>query len=189
MTRVLLVFLLLTGVSNANPSLPLSLPWDTDISSEYTKHPGYRHMMGSRSSGESVFTGFFLGAESELQVTFHGKRISSAILILGPDGIDSTNCIKFFRKVNSILTHKYGKPKYTKVLENDLMHDLIYSDHCSPIRADLYSKTVLRETHRFLISASLFGDGEDIYVEIVYIDKKKEKEKKKSDRSRLRQML
>jgi len=81
-------------------STPLGLSWQSK-QPDIPRIEGYQYYYGDRNWGTIVYLSKqdIIGLESELQLIFLGKKISSAILILGPAGLNDYNCIRKYKKI------------------------------------------------------------------------------------------
>ena len=149
-------------------SMPLSLPWDKKLPETFREIPGFKYWYGDMEWGMMIFTGEFQRLEAEVHLSFARNRIVNASLILGPSGINVLGCRKTFHNIVKLLNTKYGEWKKSKSIESELKEDLFYTSFCTPVRAGLHVEEIRWKTDLFFIVASLFGDGEDIFIEIDY---------------------
>ena len=150
---------------------PLSLDWEKNH--RLIEPPqGFRYYMGTIEYGMVVHMGTedLLGAETELQLSYtRTGRISKAVLILGPLGIDEQNCIKKYKKAVKWLNKKYGHFKYKKIEKDPVMDELLYVADCYPVSIGLYKVDSVWFFQGFTITASLLGEDAEFFVEIEYI--------------------
>lgn len=167
--NILLISLLF--VSGNSYGSPLNLNWkkkhiQTPLLNEYS------HSEGSPDKGLVVYFGgkSILNMEAELQAFFFNKRLSRALLILGPTGIDSFNCRQQYAKIISLLNEKYGHYKFKKVTKDSIANDLLFASYCSLIKQDLLRSKVYWRFNNFKIISELVGDEEGFYIEVEYVD-------------------
>ena len=149
-------------------STPLSLPWGKKLNNNFREIPGFKYWYGDLKWGSMIFLGDFLDLEAEVQLTFAARQISEATLILGPRGLNDYGCRKVFKNVVQLITQKYGKSIYRKVIESEMKEELVYSGICRPIRVGLYEEEIHWTFGDFHIAAMLFGDELEIFIEISY---------------------
>ena len=131
---------------------------------------GYRYWYGDIGYGSIIYLGTedLAGFETELHLHFNNKLITTALLILGPAGLDNSNCILEYKKVVSILNSKYGHFKYQKTEKDPLMDDLIAMSACTPIQIGLYSIVTSWHLKNQKIEVVLTGDEDGFGIEIEY---------------------
>ena len=95
--------------------------------------------------------------------------LSKAIIILGPAGIDSHDCLRRYKEALGLLNKKYGHFVYQKTIKDPLVDDLVSFSVCTPVKIGLYTVETYWKTKGFRIIATLLGDDEGIYIEIEYI--------------------
>jgi len=161
---------------------PLGLNWDQSYN-EPAKIENYRYLYGDVDYGISVYSsveGSFLLAESEIQIYYFAKKISKALLILGPAGINDDNCLSKHGKVIGLLNKKYGHYKFTEVRKDPLADDLFYATKCKPVQLGLYEVKTTWISKDFKIVVDFFGDDDGYFIEIEYTNVAKENSRKKS---------
>lgn len=173
----------------SRPLFPLNLPWSQTVPNTFREIPAWNYYYGDSAYGLMVFYGKAFDMESELQIRFAEKKISSATLILGPSGLSDYGCMTSYKEVIRLLTVKYGKSSQTKIIESEIKEDLIYSTICSPIRSSLFIHETVWNLKDFFIVAAIFGDDVDIFIEIEYIYKPLKGKKKKIDEAKLLKLL
>ena len=79
---------------------PVGINWDK-VYKYYPNISGYSYYLGDIEWGTVIYISNedILGLESELQVYFNNKKVSKAILILGPEGLNDYNCVKKYKQV------------------------------------------------------------------------------------------
>jgi len=169
--RAMFLILFMFCVSFATAT-PLNLKWDKEY--EVLEVPkGYKYYMGSLSWGQWVFVGTkdIAGMQPELQVNFARKRIATALLILGPEGIDEHNCVIKYKQVVRMLNKKYGLFVYKEIEKDPVIDELIYAAACYPVKLGLYSVRNVWRNKLFIINSRLIGDDEGFYIEILYTNR------------------
>ena len=174
---VLLFFPVALSYSNPKP-VEIDLKQDFTIPPEIKK---FRYWYGDIDYGIMIYLGTedVSGFETELHLSFSNRSLSSILLILGPAGVDSFNCIKKYKKVVSLLNKKYGNFTFKSETKDPLIEDLISETVCDPVRLALYSVKTFWSVQETRIISSLIGDQEGFYIEIEYIYSDKSKQKPK----------
>ena len=152
-------------------SSPLSLNWEKQYSNQNLPIiEGYKYYLGDIHRGEVVYFGNkdLLGVETEVQIRFKGSKILSALLILGPAGLDDYNCLKKYKEVSSILTRKYGKKHILLDTRDPIIEDLIAVSQCKPVYLGIRTIKTIWKTKEYIIEAKLIGDIDGYYIEIQY---------------------
>lgn len=161
---------------------PLGLSWQ-EQHNEPPKIENYRYLYGDVDYGLSVYTSkedsVFL-IESEIQVYYFAKRISKALLILGPAGIDDDNCLEKHNNIVGLLNKKYGHYKHREVQKDPIARDLFYTSVCKPVQLGLYEIKTVWKLDDYRIVVDFFGAEDGYFIEIEYTNLKKEKDRKKS---------
>jgi hypothetical protein len=103
--------------------------------------------------------------------------LTSALLILGPAGLNSFNCIKKYNNVTKLLNSKYGNYTAIKIEKDSMLEDLIPDAICDPVRLGLYSLKTYWKTKKATIISSLVGDEDGFYIEIEYLFDKHQNQK------------
>ena len=164
-----IVIMFVVSTALAKPSIPLGLDWSKKHS-DYPTIKNYKYYYGDVPWGLVIYLGLqdIIGLETEMQLSFANRKISRAVLILGPAGLNDENCVAKYKKVVTLYNTKYGHYRYQKVLKDPLLDDLLYLSACYPMRKELYSIDTYWHNKRFKIKASVFGDQDGLYIEIVY---------------------
>jgi hypothetical protein len=148
---------------------PLGLSWNKkhgdDIEIE-----GYNYYFGSVTWGLIVYIGKedIIGAETELQVEYSSKKMATALLILGPAGLNVHNCIAKYKKMVSLLNGKYGKYRFRHEVKDPLANDLITVSACDAIGAGLREVRTFWHTPTHMIEATVIGDEGEYFIEVSY---------------------
>ena len=131
---------------------------------------GFRYWFGDINYGHIFYLGDsdVSGFETELHLRFANKKIISHLLILGPAGLNSQNCIRRYKGVIGKLNNKYGNYTFQKVTKDPIIDDLITSEPCDPVRIGGYSVKTYWKLKNFTIVCELIGDAEGFYIEIEY---------------------
>ncbi len=165
MLKYLLAIILTSVIS------PMGLEWDKDYKNgDIPEIKGYQYYYGDVGWGQIVFIGKedIIGLETEIQLDFLKNKISSAVLILGPAGLNDYNCIRKYKKMVQLLNRKYGNYRVINEVKDPMIDDLIASTVCYPIRVGMQEIKTLWRTKKYAIEALLFGDEDGYYIEIVY---------------------
>ena len=122
-------------------SSTIAAPFDIDTNTSYDIPPTinkFFYWFGDVSYGAVFYTGTedISGFETELHLNFHNKKISSALLILGPAGLDGDNCLKQYKGVIAMLNEKYGHYRYVKDIKDPIIDDLVPFNVCDSFRLD-----------------------------------------------------
>jgi len=178
MKKFLITFLSLLIATSA-----FSYPLDLNVNSKHNLPPeieDFRYWYGDVNYGFIVYLGNkdIAGFETEFHIHFSGKKITKSVLILGPAGLDSYNCIRKYKKVVKVLNKKYGHYSYQREIKDPLVDDLISTAICAPIRLELHSVYTYWKSKNLEIIATLLGDDSGFYIEIEYVVDKKLKPSK-----------
>ena len=119
------------------------------------------------------------GFETELHLSFRQKKITAALLILGPSGLADFDCIKKYNNVTKLLNDNHGHYAAIKIEKDTLLDDLIPNAVCDPVRLGLYLLKTYWKTKKMTIISSLIGDEEGFYIEIEYLFNKRQNQKLK----------
>ena len=165
-----LSFLALTILATCSS---VATPLDLDISKKYNTVPevdGFKYWYGSPEWGKIIYIGSkdIAGFETELHLDFKNKQISSALLILGPAGLDDENCIKEYKRIAKLINKKYGHYLFQKTKKDPLADDLISASPCHPIQAGLYNIITIWKTAKSKIISTLVGEDNEFFIEIEY---------------------
>ena len=163
---------------------PLNLPWGKKDDSRIGRLeiPHYKYVYGSPGWGSVYYTGSedISGMSNELILYYAHRKLSSILLILGPAGVNEDNCIRKYQQILSLLNKKYGHFKYQTRTTDPLKADLLFTRKCYAIRAGLEVFETKWILSNFRVSSFLFGDEEDLFIEIEYVFLSLENEEKKS---------
>ena len=154
----------------------LAIPFGLDKQKKYPRSEipqveGFKYYFGDVEYGKIVYLGTkdLSGYETELQVVFgETDKVQSALLVLGPTGIDESNCIVKYKEVVSQLSAKYGSYTYLKEVKDPIIKDLI-GPPCAPVRVGIHEVDTMWKLEDMIISAKLVGDDFGFYIEIEYI--------------------
>ena len=162
--KILLTILLL--------SPPLSLSWNKGYKS-VPKIEGYRYHSGTKENNPIVYIGKskLINLESEIQIFFARNKITKAILILGPQGLNQDNCTSKFRQYVELMKDKYGPPTAKINQTSILKNEIISSSKCHLFQAGLEKRQIIWEKQKFKIKVILTGDQDGIYIETFYFKK------------------
>ena len=165
----LLVVTILFFLCPAATAAPLEL----DLNKNYNSLPkiqNYKYWFGDISWGTVVYlrSPDLEEFETELQISFEGKKISQILFVLGPSGLNVVNCFDKHKKMVKVLNKKYGHFLFKKIIKDPLMEDLFYMNVCSPVLVGLYEVQTLWRTKEMAITMALFGDEEYIFIEVEY---------------------
>tara|TARA_B100000085_G_scaffold283356_1_gene313852 strand:- start:17438 stop:17953 length:516 start_codon:yes stop_codon:yes gene_type:complete len=140
----------------------------------------YKYYFGDISWGQIIYVGTvdLLGMETELQLYFNRKKISKALLILGPDGINHFNCFEKYKKVTGFLSKKYGNNIRIFEKQTGPIEDLFYVNKCTPVGIGMQSVETTWTNKKYSVKASLFGEDKKFYIEIEYFNLKNTKQDK-----------
>jgi hypothetical protein len=179
-----ILFLLFASLLN-----PLGLHWDK----KYLDVPtieNYKYYFGDVKWGLVVYLGEDLDEmETELQLMYAKRFLSSALLILGPFGLNTTNCLKKYKSVVGMLNQKYGHFSHQKELKDPLIEELLFPGHCNATKVGLYKVDTIWRKGQFIVEATLVGYEEGIYIEITYSNTKLNNSYKKERRKRILKRL
>ena len=165
---------------------PLGLEWNKE-NKILPQIEGYKYYYGDTYWDPVVYYGTedLLGLETEIHLYFVNKRISKAILILGPAGLDDYNCLVKYKEVIKVLSKKYGRYNHTTEKKNPLIDELIYSSSCYTVKLGLYQASTHWAHKGFSIEALLLGDDDGVYIEISYISLNRVKQKKLKENKKI----
>lgn len=164
-------------------SLTSAAPFNIDTNKSYNVPPKvdkFFYWFGDVTYGAIFYTGTedVSGFETELHLNFHNKKISSALLILGPAGLDGDNCMKQYKSVLAMLNQKYGHYQYIKDIKDPIIDDLVPFNQCDSFRLDARVLITTWKVKNTIIKAKLVGDEDGFYIEIDYIFRNINKSKK-----------
>jgi len=148
---------------------PLGLEWyDTHVKAP--KIDSYTRMTGTPLAGLIVYLGDDLDEmEAELQLEYQSGKLSTALLILGPAGIDRFNCAIKYKKVVSSLSEKYGMYSRRETIRDPIINDLVSDGgFCKQVSIGLYEARTFWRIKQFRIVADLVGDNSEFYIHVYY---------------------
>ena len=184
MLKLLLSYILLSS--------PLGLDWDKKYDTSHDPSlEGYVYYYGDLYTGEVIYAGAkeLLSLETEVQIIFYKKKISEALLVLGPEGLNDYNCLEKYRHVVSLLSEKYGNKKYVLDEKDPAVEELVYLSGCRPFTIGLRRLTTIWHSEGFVIEAKLMADSQEYFIEIKYIRSKIEKERKRIQKIKIMKKL
>jgi len=147
---------------------PLGLSWQK-VHVKSPKIENHTHYRGTVSSGPVVYLGKnMLDLETELQLYFVNKKMSDALLILGPTGLDDFNCLKKYKLVVNLLNKKYGHFRNQVETRDPLAEDLVTFEYCNSLKIGTVGLQTYWKKADFNITADLLGDDEGFYIHIYY---------------------
>ena len=153
-----------------NNAVPLNLKWGQK-SNKIEEIKNFRYWFGDQGWGTVVYVGTkdLDGFSTELHLEYVNKKLAQATLILGSAGLNQYNCIRRYKRVIKLLNKKYSHFLYQKEIKDPLIEELIYSRKCSPIALELLEYGTFWKTSNFQIELWLFGNEEEVFIEIDYI--------------------
>jgi hypothetical protein len=180
--RTIILFFLFVQAAMATPA-PLGLPWGEKINPYFQVLEGYRYELGDVAWGRIYFSGRIQEAlESELIIIFTTDyRIQEVSLILGPLGLTQSNCAFKYKEVLKVLDAKYGKHRYSRLIKESIMDDLLFVSECYAIAVGVAEMESKWRFGNFEITASIYAYGGDILIEVEYVYLPLVKEKRKSE--------
>jgi hypothetical protein len=145
-----------------------------DLNESYVIPPeikNFKFWYMSSSPEQLIYLGSkrIAGFETELHLHLYDKKIISYLLILGPQGINSVNCIRRYKEVIKILNKKYGSFVFQEITKDPIIDDLVSLNICDPVRIRALSMKTYWKTKKFKIKSELLGDNEGFYIEIEFI--------------------
>ena len=177
------MFSLVFVFSNINP---LGVNWNK----KYKLHPnisGYSYYYGDTNWGEVIYIGNedVASMETEVQLHFSKGKITKAMLILGPRGMSEWNCMRKYKEINSLLSHKYGKYNFISIKKDPVIEDLISSSECYTVSLGLYSVVTYWTKDQYEIKSEILADEDGFYIEITYIHAPREKKRNKVQKNKI----
>ncbi len=165
---------------------PLGLNWDK-INNKIPVIQEYVYYYGDVYYDPIVYAGStdLIGLETELQLYFANKKISKAILILGPAGLNEQNCIEKLKEYISLMDGKYGKHSIVKQWASSLKRDLLFVSPCKLYQNGLKRTQYFWKLKTFNIDVILLGDDEGLYIETTYTNKNLLKFQKNKKRKKI----
>jgi hypothetical protein len=165
---------------------PLGISWVQKYES-HPNLPGYKYYYGDMYWGEVIYYGLedLIGMESEIQLFFDRKKITKAHLILGPAGINESNCLIKYKKVKKILIQKYGNFNYIKEEKDPIIDELLTAYPCYPISLGLHNIETHWNNKDYQIKLSIVSDDDGFYIEITYIHKNRDKIREKNKKRKI----
>lgn len=112
------------------------------------------------------------GIETELQLYYSNRALTSATLFLGPTGISLANCTDIYSNTIKALNKKYNNFIYKKEVKDPVGDDLVFDSTCRKVLIGVNEYVTYWKHKNIRIEAWLYGDGEDIFIAIDYIFKK-----------------
>ena len=166
--------------------LPLALPWGK-VQKNVPKVEEYKYFFGDVEWGKIVYLGSrdIAELETEVHLEYTHNKLSSALLILGPSGLNDSNCIRKYKEVIGLLRGKYGDYKYQNITKDPLINDLLAAHPCHPVQVGLYEAKTTWFTPLFRIELDLFGEDDEFYIEIRYTLLTLEGKQKKQNMERM----
>jgi hypothetical protein len=155
-------------------SSSIAAPFQIDTTKKHSEIPieipGFRYWYGDVNYGLVVYLGTrdLGGFETELQLRFQNKLVTSVLLILGPGGLDDENCMREYKKVLKIMNSKHGHYTFQKVEKDPLMDELLAVSVCHPIQVGLYLTITTWQLKGRTIEVVLIGDDDGFGIEIEY---------------------
>jgi len=149
----------------------LGLDWTQEYKSPF-EIEGFKYWYGDVGWGKIFYlsTEDILGLEAEAHLHFHSKKIYEIVLILGPGGLNNSNCFKKYSNILKYLNEKYGHYLFKNTEKDPLAEDLFYTSACIPVLMGLRIIDTIWKSGDMKITASLYGDEDGYYIEIEYID-------------------
>lgn len=169
-------------------SSSFAFPGGVAANKTYTSPPeleNFRYWYGDIDEGYLIYLGKsdISDFETELHIYFANKKATKVLLILGPAGLDNSNCVKKYKAVIKLLNKKYGHYVYQRELKDPIIEDLVSVSICTPVKLELYSLETIWRSKNLSIVANLIGDDSGFYIEIEYLSGEKIKS------SKLKQLL
>lgn len=167
----------------------LSGPIGFDWGKEYPQHAphlkGHVHYSGTLRGSEVVYIGKhpLLSMETEVQVSFYNNKISKVLLILGPSGLDSYNCLDKYTRIVNLISEKYGNRIYVLDEKDPMSEDLVYISTCKPFELGLRVTTTFWRTPNYNIEAKLLGEEGEYFIEIRYVKSYTARQQKKQQKA------
>ncbi len=168
---------------------PLSIDWNVKHSTPI-KVSSFKYYLGDTKQGLVVYIGEDLvEMETELQLTYSSMHLSSALLILGPVGLNEINCLEKYKQVIKMLNEKYGHFTYQKERKDPISDDLVVKEYCNTTRIGLHEVSTVWKKEGFNIEALLMGDADGLYIHLNYLNTKLRHRFKKQERNKLLKRL
>jgi len=165
---------MLTAILMSLSFSPLGLEWDKELS-DVPEIENYKYWYGDLHYGSATYlsTSDLAGMESEITLEFAAGRIARATLVLGPGGLNETNCLKKYKSITEALSVKYGPVRKKVLVKDPIIEDLLYSRECYAISRGVQEISSAWESKKFRISSAVYGDELDneILIEIEYTNK------------------
>ena len=184
MRKIPIILLITIFALLSTVNITMAIPLDLNLTKKYNMVPeveGFRYWYGDISWGKVIYLGKedLAGFQTELHLDFSSKLITTALLILGPAGLDDENCIIEYERITRLINKKYGHFKYKIVEKDPIMDDLIAFSACHPISVGLYTISTIWKLNAVKITSVLIGDDEGFTIEIEYKFRPKIKRKTK----------
>lgn len=176
-TLLFITFLVVMPIYNTNAA-----PLDLKSNTAYKSAPqikGFQYISGNTQTGEIIYFGEIPGTdfEAELHANFHEGILKRAFIILGPRGINNSDCFIRYRDAVSSLNLKYGNYTYRHTERDPIYKDLVMSTPCDAIRVGLLDLMHVWKKKNFSIVSRLTGDTDGFYIEIEYLFSRKTSKK------------
>ena len=180
-----IITMMASVIAIGSPKSPMGLPWGKPIThpSGRLVLPDYQYSFGDPGWGQIRYSGKkdINGISSELIVYYTSGRLSSALLILGPEGLDENNCISKYKEMVEFLNKKYGNFKFQSHIVDPDIDDLIFSKRCHAVKVGMESMSTRWENKRFRVESFLFGDEGMLFIEIEYVMLELERKEKEAE--------
>tara|TARA_B100001250_G_scaffold246888_1_gene212234 strand:- start:274 stop:825 length:552 start_codon:yes stop_codon:yes gene_type:complete len=166
------IFAILVALSN-----PLGLVWD-QRQTDLPQIEEFRYWYGDLEWGKASYLGTsdIAELETELFVEFaSNNKLARATLILGPTGLNEANCIVKFKEVNRLLELKYGPIRKMTSTRDPLLDDMLYYRECYALQTGMQEHEAVWHWKDFMIKSVVFGDEDNIWIEIEYTKKSLQK--------------
>jgi hypothetical protein len=166
------IFFIFISLSSPNLQSPADLSWG-EKADRAPIIENFTHWYGSVNSSIIYANRKNIdGIETELQLYYSNRALTSATLFLGPTGIGPSNCTDIYSNIISALNEKYGKLIYKKEIIDPVGNDLVFNSTCRKVLVGVNQYAAYWTYKNIKIEAWLYGDGEDIIIAIDYIFKK-----------------
>ena len=190
---IIAIICIVVAIAAPKKTNPLNLPWGKKVESSIGRLeiPHYKYVYGSPEWGTITYIGTedISGLTNELILYYAHRKLSSVLLILGPGGLNEDNCIRKYKQVLRLLNKKYGHFRYQTKVTDPIKDELLFARECHAIRAGVEVFETKWLLPNFRVESFLFGDEEDLFIEVEYVLLKLESEEKKSqDREDLKRL-
>jgi len=162
------IFAILVALIN-----PLGLAWDQK-QTNLPQIEEFVYWYGDMEWGKASYLGSsdIADLETEMFLEFSSNKIARATLILGPTGLNEANCIVKYKEVNKLLERKYGPVRSMASTRDPLLDDMIYYRECYALQGGLQEHEATWHWKDFVIKSVVFGDEDNIWIEIEYTKKR-----------------